>query len=192
MGFRFRKSFGVGPFRTTISKSGISFSAGVKGARITKKANGNTMTTVGIPGTGVSYTKESSNKKRTPTRKEREKAVIAENQKKATHFYDLIPFDNLKDKMLFMLAWYATIANKFGDDYSVECELADLDGVTFKIGDINAANKKFNETDPVVATYTSNHLSAMVEKGWFIRESRGVYKIDLYKILPYVKQIAKG
>lgn len=63
MGFRFRKSFGVGPFRTTISKSGISFSAGVKGARITKKANGNTMSTVGIPGTGISYVKETSGRK---------------------------------------------------------------------------------------------------------------------------------
>lgn len=63
MGFRFRKSFGVGPFRATISKSGISTSFGVKGARVTKKANGNTMTTLGIPGTGLSYVSEKSNKK---------------------------------------------------------------------------------------------------------------------------------
>lgn len=33
MGFRFRKSFGKGPFRVTISKSGISTSVGVKGIR---------------------------------------------------------------------------------------------------------------------------------------------------------------
>lgn len=65
MGFRFRKSFGAGPFRATISKSGISTSFGVKGARVTKKANGNTMTTLGIPGTGLSYVSEKSNKKQT-------------------------------------------------------------------------------------------------------------------------------
>ena len=67
MGFRFRKSFGIGPFRATISKSGISTSFGVKGARITKKANGNTMTTLGVPGTGLSYVSEKSNKKQTKT-----------------------------------------------------------------------------------------------------------------------------
>ena len=55
MGFRFRKSFGFGPFRTTISKSGISTSVGVKGARITKRADGKTQTTVSIPGTGISH-----------------------------------------------------------------------------------------------------------------------------------------
>lgn len=67
MGFRFRKSFRAGPFRATISKSGISTSFGVKGARVTKKANGNTMTTFGIPGTGLYYVSEESNKKQTKT-----------------------------------------------------------------------------------------------------------------------------
>lgn len=62
MGFRFRKSFGKGPFRMTLSKSGISTSFGVKGARITNKANGSTMTTFGIPGTGISYVSEHSHK----------------------------------------------------------------------------------------------------------------------------------
>lgn len=68
MGFRFRKSFKAGPFRATISKSGISTSFGVKGARITKKANGNTMSTVGIPGTGLSYVSEASNKSKKKTK----------------------------------------------------------------------------------------------------------------------------
>ena len=34
MGFYFRKSFGSGPFRINFSKSGISYSAGIKGARV--------------------------------------------------------------------------------------------------------------------------------------------------------------
>ena len=45
MGFVFRKSFKIGPFRITVSKSGISFSAGVKGARVTNRADGRMQTT---------------------------------------------------------------------------------------------------------------------------------------------------
>ena len=60
MGFRFRKSFGSGPFRVNLSKSGIGYSVGGKGFRYTKKANSGTRTTTSIPGTGVSYVKETS------------------------------------------------------------------------------------------------------------------------------------
>lgn len=66
MGFRFRKSFGFGPFRTTISKTGVSTSVGVKGARITKRADGKTQTTVSIPGTGISHVSTSSGKQAEP------------------------------------------------------------------------------------------------------------------------------
>lgn len=66
MGFRFRKSFGKGPFRINISKSGIGYSVGVKGARITKTAKGTKRTTLSLPGTGLSYVSETSgNRKRT-------------------------------------------------------------------------------------------------------------------------------
>ena len=69
MGFRFRKSFGAGPFRVNLSKSGIGFSAGVKGFRVTKKAGGGTRTTASVPGTGIAYVKDSKKmKKKTPAR----------------------------------------------------------------------------------------------------------------------------
>ena len=55
MGLRFRKSVKLGPFRATLSKSGVSTSVGVKGYRVTKLANGKTMKTASIPGTGVSH-----------------------------------------------------------------------------------------------------------------------------------------
>ncbi len=55
MGFRFRKSVKAGPFRMTFSKSGIGYSIGGKGFRVTKKAGGGTRTTASIPGTGISY-----------------------------------------------------------------------------------------------------------------------------------------
>jgi Protein of unknown function (DUF4236) len=56
MGFSYRKSVKMGPFRVTASKSGISYSAGVKGARVTKRANGKVQATLSAPGTGLRYT----------------------------------------------------------------------------------------------------------------------------------------
>lgn len=67
MGFRFRKSVNVGPVRFTASKSGISTSAGVRGFRVTKKANGKVQTTASIPGTGISYTSASGGGKQSRT-----------------------------------------------------------------------------------------------------------------------------
>ena len=67
MGLRFRKSVNFGPVRFTVSKSGISKSIGVKGLRVTKTASDRIRTTASIPGTGLSYVKESSGKK-TPAR----------------------------------------------------------------------------------------------------------------------------
>lgn len=67
MGFRFRKSYGKGPFRVNLSKSGLGYSFGGKGFRITKKAGGGTRTTASIPGTGISYVTDSSGKKNRAT-----------------------------------------------------------------------------------------------------------------------------
>ena len=59
MGMRFRKSFGGKGFRVNVSKSGIGYSVGGKGFRYTKKAGGGSRTTTSIPGTGISYVKDS-------------------------------------------------------------------------------------------------------------------------------------
>ncbi len=64
MGMRFRKSFGSGPFKVNLSKSGIGYSVGTKGFRHTKTANGRTRNTYSIPGTGISYVDEKSNKRK--------------------------------------------------------------------------------------------------------------------------------
>lgn len=59
MGLRYRKSINLGGgFRVNLSKSGIGYSWGVKGYRITKTADGKTRQTVSIPGTGISYVDE--------------------------------------------------------------------------------------------------------------------------------------
>ena len=65
MGFRFRKSQKVGPFRINMSQKGIGWSVGVKGLRYTKKAGGGSRVTASIPGTGISYVTDSKK----PTRK---------------------------------------------------------------------------------------------------------------------------
>ena len=59
MGFRFKKSIKAGPVRVNLSKSGVGYSVGWKGFRVTKKASGGVRTTASIPGTGVSYVKDS-------------------------------------------------------------------------------------------------------------------------------------
>lgn len=59
MGFRYRKSIRLGGgFRINISGSGVGYSWGVPGYRITKTANGKIRQTASIPGTGLSYSTE--------------------------------------------------------------------------------------------------------------------------------------
>jgi hypothetical protein len=55
MGWLFRRSRKVGPFRFTLSKGGLGMSVGVKGARIGIGADGRARSSVSIPGTGLSY-----------------------------------------------------------------------------------------------------------------------------------------
>ena len=65
MGTRYRKSINLGGgFRINFSKSGIGYSWGTKGYRITKTANGRTRKTYSIPGTGLSYVEENSGQKK--------------------------------------------------------------------------------------------------------------------------------
>lgn len=56
MGFRIRRSIQILPgVRMTFSKTGIGYSAGVKGYRVTKRADGRVQRTASLPGTGISY-----------------------------------------------------------------------------------------------------------------------------------------
>jgi Protein of unknown function (DUF4236) len=55
MPFRFRRSIRLAPgVRLNLSKSGVSTSVGERGAHVTL-GHGHTRTTVGVPGSGVSY-----------------------------------------------------------------------------------------------------------------------------------------
>lgn len=56
MGFRMRKSINIAPgVRLNVSRSGVGYSAGGKGVRVTKHANGRVSRTLSIPGTGLSH-----------------------------------------------------------------------------------------------------------------------------------------
>lgn len=68
MGLRFRKTIKLGKFlKLNINKGSISLSAGVKGAHVTVNNKGKKTASVGIPGSGLSYSKvlDSGNKKST-------------------------------------------------------------------------------------------------------------------------------
>ena len=65
MGLRFRKSINLGGgFRVNLSKSGVGYSWGTKGLRVTKTAKGKSRVTASIPGTGISYVAESGGKRK--------------------------------------------------------------------------------------------------------------------------------
>lgn len=70
MGLNFRKSVNLGKgFKVNLSGSGVGFSWGVPGFRVTKTATGKTRQTISIPGTGISYTSELGGKKSKSTKK---------------------------------------------------------------------------------------------------------------------------
>ncbi|WP_456846065.1 DUF4236 domain-containing protein [Cellulomonas sp. P5_C6] len=49
-----RKSFGLGPFRLTLSRRGLGASLGGRGWRVQSSKGGSNMT-LRVPGTGLSY-----------------------------------------------------------------------------------------------------------------------------------------
>ena len=60
MGWYFRRSLGLGPFRLNLSKSGLGWSVGGRGLRTGVDARGRRTTQASIPGTGVGYRKVGS------------------------------------------------------------------------------------------------------------------------------------
>jgi hypothetical protein len=51
MAWRFRRSLKLGPLKLNFSRSGIGYSAGVRGFRVDTDAKGSTYTAASIPGT---------------------------------------------------------------------------------------------------------------------------------------------
>lgn len=57
MGFYYRKSVNLGPFRVNIGKSGLGYSVGGRDFRVGTSSRGRKYTSFSIPGTGVGYRK---------------------------------------------------------------------------------------------------------------------------------------
>ncbi|AXU77884.1 TPA: DUF4236 domain-containing protein [Clostridioides difficile] len=65
MGFNFRKSINLGGgLKLNLGKKSVGISAGVKGARVSVNSKGRKSVTLSIPGTGISYTKTSTKKRK--------------------------------------------------------------------------------------------------------------------------------
>ena len=60
MGWSYRKSVHLGPFRVNLSKSGIGYSVGAKDFRVGVNARGRRYESVTVPGTGLTYRSGSS------------------------------------------------------------------------------------------------------------------------------------
>ncbi len=55
MGWSYRKSVNLGPFRVNLSKSGIGYSVGGRGFRTGVSSRGRSYRSFSLPGTGVRY-----------------------------------------------------------------------------------------------------------------------------------------
>lgn len=81
MGLRFRKSVKIAPgVRLNISKKSVGISAGVKGYRKSINSSGRVTTSIGVPGTGVSYVKTEnlkSKKKKAASNRASSTAAVA-------------------------------------------------------------------------------------------------------------------
>lgn len=107
MGFRFRKSKSFGPFRINVSKSGIGWSVGTKGARYTHRADGKKQTTLSIPGTGISYVDVQGNSKKSKVQHKDIQNASLNNINK--HSKDSIPLCHRKWFIWIMLIFITPI-----------------------------------------------------------------------------------
>jgi hypothetical protein len=65
MGWSFRRSVNLGPFRINLSKSGVGYSVGTRGFRVGQDAQGRRYQAVSIPKTGI-YRRDYQLKTRSP------------------------------------------------------------------------------------------------------------------------------
>ena len=81
MGLNFRKSITLLPgVKLNLNKKSAGLSFGVKGARYSVNTNGQRRATVGIPGTGVSYTKTFGSKKKSAKTERAQKKELEKKQ----------------------------------------------------------------------------------------------------------------
>lgn len=159
MGFRFRKSVSFGPFRMNLSKSGVGYSVGVKGARITKTVKGRTRTTLSAPGTGISYVSESSKKKGNKNKMNNYQSKTKEVHYAATvGDYDVSNIFNkfeLSDKELLLLSFISEHYTEFNNEFSIH-DISALGHIT-----------------------TTTYYNNLYDKALLLKPSRGKYSLNV-------------
>lgn len=55
MGFYYRRSINIGPFRINVGSGGVGYSVGGRGFRVGQSGSGRRYTTFSLPGTGIGY-----------------------------------------------------------------------------------------------------------------------------------------
>ena len=55
MGFYYRKSVNISPFRINLSQKGVGYSVGTRGFRVGTSARGRRYTNLSVPGSGLGY-----------------------------------------------------------------------------------------------------------------------------------------
>lgn len=77
MGLRFRKSFKIAPgVKVNLNKKSAGVTIGTRGAHYTVNTSGKRTASVGLPGTGLSYSTSSGGKKKGGTRKATKKDIF--------------------------------------------------------------------------------------------------------------------
>ena len=80
MGLRFRKSIKIANgVKLNFGKKGVGVSVGGKGARYSINSSGRRTATVGIPGTGLSYSHTSGGKKKSKSRSNSDRTTTSDD-----------------------------------------------------------------------------------------------------------------
>lgn len=115
MGFRFRKSFKIAPgVKFNINKKSVGLTLGKRGAHFTINSKGKRTTSVGIPGTGLSYTHTSKSRKKAKTSTTKNYTHTAQNTAQIVRQDDINNLSPLAKKLyryiylgigLFLVVW---------------------------------------------------------------------------------------
>lgn len=106
MGLRVRKSINLGGgFRVNLSKSGVGYSWGTPGYRVTKTAGGKTRKTYSIPGTGIGYVEENGKRKKSAS------TIPAQSQQDASVYFNMNEVES-SDIANFQPAEYSELLKK--------------------------------------------------------------------------------